>query len=73
MKRSSKVVLLFMGTAAAGSLASTAALPQTRPPCDPRPGFFMPGGYDARCMYRGGFGGSGHRFAGHSHAFSHGG
>jgi hypothetical protein len=70
MKRSSKVVLLFMGTAAA-SLPTNLAL--ALPPCDPRPGVFMPGDNDARCMTRGGFGGSAHRFAGHSHAASHGG
>ena len=71
MKRSSKVVLLFMGTAAA-SLPTNLALALA--PCDSSPAFYMPGeGNGARCMYRGGFGGFGHRFAGHSHAYSHGG
>jgi hypothetical protein len=72
MKRSHKVVLMFMGTAAAGSLA-TMTVAQAFVPCDPLPGVFMPGDNGARCMYRGGFGGFGHRYAGHSHAYSHGG
>jgi hypothetical protein len=69
MKRSSKVILLFMGTAAAGSVSMATA--PANAACDPaRPGFAMPGSdpYSARCMTRGGFGHSSHHFAGHSHS-----
>ena len=68
MKRSSKVILLFMGSAATGSV-SMATAPAIAA-CAPYP----PGFYDelntARCMTRAGFGGSSHRFAGHSHQFA---
>jgi hypothetical protein len=70
MKRSSKVVLLFMGTAAAGSLSIDSAL--ARGGChnnpDP-PGFASPGNAanTARCMTRAGFGGFSHHFHGHGH------
>jgi hypothetical protein len=76
MKRSSKVMLLFMGTAAAGNLSAAPALALLNNACDPRPGFYTPDfGDDAatRCMTRGGFGGVGHSFAGHGHAHGHGG
>jgi hypothetical protein len=72
MKRSSKVILLFMGTAAAGSVSVGTALASG--PCDPaRPGFALPGfdEYRSRCMIRSGFGGSSHRFAAHSHGHAH--
>jgi hypothetical protein len=68
MKRSSKVVLLFMGTAAAGGLSIASAL--AKEPCHPAPaGFASPGGGEntVRCMTRSGFGGSAPRFAGHGH------
>jgi hypothetical protein len=71
MKRSSKVMLLFMGTAAAGNISAAPALALIGNPCEPRPGVFMPD-YDTRCMTRGGFGGSAHRFAGHAHGHGHG-
>jgi hypothetical protein len=67
MKRSSKVMLVLMGTAAAGS--ALAAVPANAA-CDPvRPGFAMPGfdPYATRCETRGGFGGSGRHFGGHAH------
>jgi hypothetical protein len=76
MKRSGKVMLLFMGTAAAGNLSAVPAAALATYPCDPRPGFYTPdfiAGNAARCMNRTGFGGSAHRFAGHAHAYSHGG
>jgi hypothetical protein len=70
MKRSSKVMLLFMGSAAAGSV-SMAIAPANAACPKPRPGFAMRG-YDelktARCMTRAGFGGSSHHFAGHFHS-----
>jgi hypothetical protein len=75
MKRSSKVILLFMGTAAAGGVTMGAALASSA--CDPvRPGFAMPGGAgdnQARCMTRGGFGHSSHHFTAHAHSHSGGG
>ena len=76
MKRSSKVVLLFMGTAAAGGLSIESAL--ARGGChnspDP-PGFASPGNSanTARCMTRAGFGGFSLHFHGHSHGHGHGG
>jgi hypothetical protein len=70
MKRSSKVILLFMGTAAASGVAMGAALASSA--CDPvRPGFAMPGGAGENrtpCMTRGGFGHSSHHFAAHAHS-----
>jgi hypothetical protein len=73
MKRSSKVMLLFMGTAAAGNLSTPPALALSTNPCEPRAGVFKPDDTRARCMNRGGFGGFGHTFAGHGHAHGHGG
>jgi hypothetical protein len=73
MKRSSKVMLLFMGTAAAGS--ALAAAPANAA-CEPaRTGFVLPGvdPYATRCDVRGGFGGSVHHFGGHGHGHSGGG
>ena len=67
MKRSSKVVLLFRGTAAAGSV-SMGVEAANAAACKPaRPGFAMPGydEYGRRCMTRGGFGGTPHRFEWH--------
>jgi hypothetical protein len=70
MKRSSKVVLLFMGTAAAGGLSMESALARggCRNNPDP-PGFAMPGSRQsaARCLTRAGFGGFSHHFHGHGH------
>jgi hypothetical protein len=69
MKRSSKVVLLFMGTAAGGlSMASALARGACSNNPDP-PGFAMPGSRQsaARCMTRAGFGGFSHHFHGHGH------
>jgi hypothetical protein len=74
MKRSSKVILLFMGTAAASGVTMGAALASGA--CDlVRPGFATPGGGDnrARCMTRGGFGHSSHHFTAHAHSHSGGG
>jgi hypothetical protein len=64
MKRSSRVILLFMGTATASGVSMGMAL--AKGACDPiRPGLAMPGRTVANCMKRGGFGGSPHRFAQH--------
>jgi hypothetical protein len=70
MKRSSKVILLFMGSAAAGSI-SMATTPANAACARPRPGFVIRGYnelHTARCMTRAGFGGSSHHFAGHFHS-----
>jgi hypothetical protein len=75
MKRSSKVILLFMGSAAAGGLSIESAL--ARGGChnspDP-PGFASPGNpaNTARCMRRAGFGGFSHGFSHHHHGHGHG-
>jgi hypothetical protein len=71
MKRSSRVILLFMGTATASGVSMGMAL--AKGACDHpvRPGFAMPGSSvanAARCMKRAGFGGSPHRFAQHFHS-----
>jgi hypothetical protein len=74
MKRSSKVVLLFMGTAA-GALSAESAL--ARSGChnspDP-PGFASPGIPDnaPRCTRRSGFGSFSHGFSHHFHGHGHG-
>lgn len=75
MKRSSKVVLLFMGTAAAGGLSIGSA--EARGGCSNNPdpaGFASPGNHQntMRCMRRAGFGGFSHRFSHHFHGHGHG-
>lgn len=61
MKRSRRVVLKFMGTAAATSLTGTLALAGN---CDPNPpGILLPGTVpNTACNNRGGFGASPHGF-----------
>lgn len=70
MKRSSRVVLLFMGTATAGGMSMGLVLADKA--CGPaRPGLARPGDFGesgAPCMTRGGFGGSSHRFTQHFHS-----
>jgi hypothetical protein len=72
MKRSRRVILTLMGTAAASSLAAKLALAR---PCEPGPsGFLFPGPTPntTACNRRGGFGSSPQGFGGpitlHNHA-----
>jgi hypothetical protein len=71
MKRSRRVVLTMMGTAAAGAVSMGFA---PRSGCGP--GLTAVPGIDGRRYCRatyGGFGGSPHRFHGHGHGHAHGG
>ncbi len=70
MKRSRRVVLKFMGTAAATSLTGTLALARD---CDPnRPGILFPGTMtNTACNSRGGFGASPHGFTEHAVPHEH--